>query len=89
MRAQLDLEPVRGYLSAASRSGGGRAPSIHAANLPAVFSEILLEGLCTLQDLQEKYNYDDALNLFEILAVRRINETVANEYSKRQAARRR
>lgn len=70
------------------RPESGGAPVVRTVNLPPVFSELIAERYCTLRDLQEYYSYQDALDLFEVLTVNRVNDIAAREHARKKAPRR-
>jgi hypothetical protein len=52
-------------------------------NVDGLVAAIVGEGLASLEDLRTRYTLEEALDLFEIVAVRRFNEWEAIERGKR------
>lgn len=54
-------------------------PSIQGTGLLPIFSTLITKQLAKLWELQEKYHYEDALDLYEIVLVNNYNELTYQE----------
>lgn len=55
-----------------------------AANVDRVVAAVVGEGLATLCEMQTVYSYEDALDLAEIIGVRRYNEWAAAKEARKR-----
>lgn len=62
-------------------------PQLDFKNVDGVIGAIVGEGLATLRELKERYTLEDALDLYEIIAVRRTNEALAVQHAERNSRR--
>ena len=56
-------------------------------NIDGLFGAIIAEGKATLNELKTIYTLEEALDLFEVIAVTRYNEHLAMEHAKKQGAK--
>jgi hypothetical protein len=69
------------------RNIGGESPSVDLANVDGLLGVITEERLATWHELKTVYTLEEALNLWEIIAVKRANEYLAAKHAERQRAR--
>lgn len=43
-------------------------------NICPLFSSLIMQGMCTLRELEEYYSFGDVLTMVEILSVKHTNE---------------
>lgn len=77
MRGVLKIDHVLPYLERVKQSRGRQTAPVFTVNIAPVFAEIINKGFCTKRELEEYYSYTDALDMYEILAVERLNEAAA------------
>ena len=66
--------------------GHGGKVSEHV-NIEPVLGLIISKRYATLHELRTIYDYEDALNMWECIAVESINETIAHERAERESKR--
>ncbi|AAT37734.2 gp15' E', partial [Burkholderia phage BcepB1A] len=69
------------------RFAGGEGPSIDHVNVDGFIACIVEEGLATLRELQTVYCLEDALDMWEIIMVKRTNERLASEAADKRSRR--
>lgn len=65
-----------------------RASEVKAAqykNVSVLTGTLVSEGVATLNELDEVYSYEDALDLYEIIQVKYENRARANEHHEKKA----
>lgn len=57
---------------------------ITMVNLSPIFAAIISKGLATLYELQTVYDYEDALDLYEVLLCNSLNEEITYKHMQKQ-----
>ena len=52
-----------------------------------MFAGVIGRGLCSLREIQEVYSFNDVLDLAEIICVENANQTLIDEYIRKQNQR--
>ena len=60
----------------------GERVAYYTKNICPLFSFLIMQGMCTLRELEEYYSFDDVLTMAEILSVKHTNE---NDLSERRS----
>lgn len=60
----------------------GERVAYYTKNICPLFSCLIMQGMCTLRELEEYYSFDDVLTMVEILSVKNTNE---NDLYERQS----
>ncbi len=63
-------------------------PSVDFQNIDGLFGAIIAEGKATYHELRTVYTLEDALLIYEVIAVTRVNEYLAAKEAQKQAKQR-
>lgn len=66
------------------RVAGSESPSIDCENVDGLLATIISEKQATLHELKTIYTLEDALNIWEVIAVKRANEYLAAKHAESQ-----